>query len=267
MFKSSYHLFDLCGIPVRLDTSLIVLAVLMFGKWGNPVFDLLAFALLLVSIVLHELGHSLVGRAFGCRISSITLMLIGGAASFESIPRKPWQELLVALAGPAVSFLLGIAGLLLFAPPWHFPVSPILFNAFGWGNLFLCAFNLIPAFPMDGGRVLRAVLQQFFMSRAKATWVASRIGRGIAVLFAVGAVLEIFGVHVPYIGGPINMLLIAFFIFVSAEREYRMVAQQEGVGGGGWRFDDEPPPDDGKAVIGPPPYGRGSTRVDVYRNR
>lgn len=265
MFKSSWHLFNVCGIPVRLDASVILLAVLLFGRWGAPVYDLLAFALLLVSIVLHELGHSLAGRAFGCRIRSITLMLIGGAAAFEELPRKPWQELLVALAGPAVSLALGVAGLCLFAPPWHFPAEVVLFYAFGAGNLVLCAFNLIPAFPMDGGRVLRAVLQQFFMTRAKATWVASRIGRGIAVLFATGAVLNLFGIRFPFVGGTFNMLLIAYFIFVSAENEYRSVALEEGLGGG-WRRFDEPPPDEGKAVIGPPPYGRGSTRVDVYRD-
>ncbi|MBO4287452.1 MAG: M50 family metallopeptidase [Kiritimatiellae bacterium] len=265
MFKSSWHLCTVFGIPLRLDSSLIILAILMFGRWGSPVYDLLAFALLLLSIVLHELGHSLVGKAFGCRIRSITLMLIGGAAAFETMPRKPWQEMLVALAGPAVSLLLGIAGILLCAPPWHFPVQGVLFYAFGWGNLVLCAFNLIPAFPMDGGRILRAVLQQFFMSRTKATWVASRIGRGIAVLFAIGAVLNLFGIRVPFVGGTFNMLLIAYFIFVSAESEYRLVAMQEGFGGGGWRY-DEPPPDEGKAVVGPPPYGHGSTRVDVYKD-
>ena len=264
MFKSSWHLFDVCGIPVRLDASVIVLAILMFGQWGSPVYDLLAFALLLVSIVLHELGHSLVGKAFGCRIRSITLMLIGGAAAFEELPRKPWQEMLVALAGPLVSLLLGVAGLFFFARPWHLPAEIVLFYAFGWGNLALCAFNLLPAFPMDGGRILRAVLQQFFMSRTKATWVASRIGRGIAVLFAIGAVLSFFGIRVPFVGSWFNMLLIAYFIFVSAENEYRSVAMADGFPGG-WRF-DEPPPDEGKAVIGPPPYGRGTTRVDVYKD-
>lgn len=265
MFKSSsWHLFTVFGIPVKVDASLIILAIWMFGRWESPAYDLLAFALLLVSIVLHELGHSLVGKAFGCRIRSITLMLIGGAATFETMPRKPWQEMLVALAGPAVSLLLGFAGIFLFAPPWSFPAQVVLFFAFGWGNLVLCAFNLIPAFPMDGGRILRAVLQQFFMSRTKATWVASRIGCGIAVLFAIGAVLQLFGIRVPFVGSSFNMLLIAYFIFVSAENEYRLVAMEQGFGGG--LSSDEPPPDEGKAVIGPPPYGRGSTRVDVYRD-
>ena len=265
MFKSSWHLFNVCGIPVYADISLVVLAFLTIGHWGSPVDDLLAFALLLASIVLHELGHSLAGRAFGCRIRGITLMLIGGAAAFETMPRKPWQEMLVALAGPAVSLLLGIAGIFLSAPPWHFHAQPVLFYAFGIGNLALCVFNLIPAFPMDGGRILRAFLQQFFMSRTKATWVASRIGRGVAVLFAAGAVASLFGIRVPFVGSPFNMLLIAYFIFVSAEREYRAVAAEEGFGGRGWPY-DEPPPDEGKAVVGPPPYGRGSTRVDVYRD-
>ena len=281
MIQSSYEICRICGIPIKVDLSLIILFFLVKGMFNDPLYDLMAFVLLVVSIVLHELGHSLVARQFGCRVRDITLMLIGGAASLDELPRKPWQELLVAAAGPAVSLLLGGLGIWLAAPSLvthpvtgqpvyvflHRGFQQVMYYAFGWGNIVLCIFNLIPAFPMDGGRILRAILQQCFMTRLKATWIASRIGRGIAILFVVGVILNAFGWHIPVIGGSWNLLLIAFFIFVSADREYRSVYLQEGGWGGGtWRFPKDPPSDKGKVTVDPPPYGKNKTKTDVYRD-
>ena len=282
MIKSSYEICRICGIPIKVDLSLIILFLLVKGMFNDPLYDLMAFVLLVVSIVLHELGHSLVARQFGCRVRDITLMLIGGAASLDELPRKPWQDLLVAAAGPAVSFLLGGLAIWLAAPVLvthpvtgqpiyaflHRGFQQVIYYAFGWGNLWLGIFNLIPAFPMDGGRILRALLQQCFMTRLKATWLASRIGRGVALLFVACVFLHLMGLDIPVIGGSFNLLLIAYFIFVSADREYRLVYLQEGGGWGGgtWRFPKDPPSDKGKVTVDPPPYGKSKTKTDVYRD-
>ena len=273
MFKSSYQLCTIFGIPIKLDISLIVLMFLMITSFGDPLFGIAAGVVLLLSITLHELGHSLVAMAFGCRVRDITLMMLGGCATLLSMPRKAWQEFLVATAGPAVSLMLALAGLLAphYAPGLRgFPGG--LVSYLGGLNLVLFIFNLLPAFPMDGGRILRSFLQQFFMTRVKATWVASRIGRFIAILMGLSVLYSLF-TH-QFEGYMMIRLLIAFYIYQSAEREYRMVLMEEGAARrnpfAGFPFfgstTNTPPPDDGKAVVSPPPYARGGvTRVDVRK--
>ena len=244
--------------------------------------EFLAAAGLLLSIALHELGHSLVAMAFGCKVRDITLMLIGGRATLLSMPRKAWQEFLVAIAGPAVSLLLALIGLVLI------PMLPLLpnvakasFAIFGYINLVLGLFNLAPAFPMDGGRVLRAFLQQFFMTRLKATWIASRIGRILAIVFALWNIFSY--LHDPdnFGGYLIIRLLVAWYIYRAAEQEYRTVLMQErgttgnpfadimhnfGFGGAG-QSTAEPPVDDGQVVVSPPPYKRGGgDKVDIHKD-
>jgi len=294
MLKTSYQLCSVFGIPIRLDLSLIILMFIYIGEYGNPVYGILAGLLLLVSITLHELGHSLMAQLFGCRVRDITLMIIGGAASLESMPSKYWQELLVAVAGPAVSLVLGLVGL--FAPVylWNVGWLPIearnfLIGSLGLINLGLLLFNLLPAFPMDGGRILRAALQ-IRMSKIRATWIASRIGRILALAMIFFAVCNIFNIrlpvaHIPGIvgqmiryffeGGTFIQLLIGWMIYSAAEREYKMVVQEESGYNrnpfAGFPFfgnrQEPPPPDDGQAVVSPPPYKRhGTTRVDVHKD-
>lgn len=280
MLRSQYQICTLFGIPIRLDSSLIILFILMISDFRDPVMGVGAGLLLLISIVLHELGHSLTAMAFGCKVRDITLMMIGGAATLTGMPKKAWQEFLVAIAGPLVSLILGLVGILCFQPLVYRPTMTPTFSCFihynlGWLNMGLFLFNLIPAFPMDGGRVLRSILRQFFMGKVKATWLASRIGKGIAILFVVSVAWS-------FLTGQFQSwylirLLIAFFIWRSAEREYRMVAMEEGgeFQGRGClsslrqRERDVPPEDDGKAVVSPPPYERwgAKTRVDVRRER
>jgi len=275
MLKSSYQLCTLFGIPIKLDFSLIVLMFLMITNYGDPFYGIAAGLALLLSITLHELGHSLVAMAFGCRVRDITLMMLGGCATLMNMPRKAWQEFLVATAGPAVSFVLALAGLWL---PHHLPalkgtLGAFLYYQIGWLNMALFIFNLLPAFPMDGGRILRSFLQQFFMTRVRATWVASRIGRFIAILMALSVLYSLFA-H-KFEGYMLIRLLIAYFVYQSAEREYRMVLMEEGAARrnpfAGFPFfgpttSNTPPPDDGKAVVSPPPYARGgTTRVDVHK--
>jgi Zn-dependent protease len=292
MIKSSYQLCRLFGIPINLDISLIILLFLFVRGYDNPVYGLVAGVFLLVSITLHELGHSLTARVFGCRVRDITLMIIGGRATLENMPSKYWQELLVAMAGPAVSLLLGLAGLL--APAFlhasgaiSASVANLIIESFGLLNLVLFGFNLLPAFPMDGGRILRAALQ-VRMSKLRATWIASRIGRILAGAMIFFALCNIFKINFPdpqlpglagtllwhfLSGGTFIKLLIGWMIYTSADREYRQVLMEEGAARGnpfaGVPFfgrTNTPPPDDGKAVVSPPPYARGgATRVDVRK--
>ena len=275
MLKSSYQLCTVFGIPIKLDFSLIVLMFLLITSYGDPFYGIAAGVALLLSITLHELGHSLVAMAFGCRVRDITLMMLGGCATLLSMPRKAWQEFLMASAGPAVSFVLAVVGLVL---PHHLPAlkgapGTFLYYQVGWLNLGLFLFNLIPAFPMDGGRILRAFLQQFFMTRVRATWIASRIGRFVAILLGFSFLYSFFSHN--FEGYMLIRLLIAFYIYQAADREYRMVLMEEGAARNhpfaGFPFfggaTDTPPPDDGKAIVSPPPYARrnGATRVDVRK--
>ncbi|HTD88179.1 MAG TPA: site-2 protease family protein [Candidatus Binatia bacterium] len=167
-------------------------------------------------VVLHELGHALAARRYGVATRDITLLPIGGVARLERIPRNPTHELVVALAGPAVNVAIAVVislGLLAaHKAQWIRNVSALQGNFFVQlmaVNIFLVAFNLIPAFPMDGGRVLRALLARR-MNYARATMLAARIGQGMAVLLGVGGVF--------LLGNPM-MLLVALFVFFGARTE------------------------------------------------
>lgn len=190
----------------------------------------LAFVLVLFGcVILHELGHALAARMYGIPTRDITLLPIGGIARLERMPRKPEQELVVALAGPAVNVVIagGIAAaLLLLYGPRVLPAVPMVegnfFAQLMWVNIGLVAFNMVPAFPLDGGRVLRAVFA-FFTDYGKATRMAARIGQ----MFAVGLGLLAL---IPFVyGGAVHpfLLLIAMFIFFGAAGESRMVQLQE----------------------------------------
>jgi len=273
--KTTYTLFKAFGIPITVDLSLLILMFLFISSFGDPIFGLTAGFLLLVSILLHELGHSLVGMAFGGKVREIRLMLLGGCASFTVMPKKAWQEILMAFAGPLVSLMLaGISfAVLMFSlfSPAAQRFTGEMFLYMMWLNVGLFCFNMLPAFPMDGGRILRAVLQQFFTTRLKATWIASRIGRFVAILFGLSVLYSALS------GGFKDFmfirLMIAVMIYQTAEREYLMVlAEERGTRHNPFsgfpffnRASRRPPPDDGQAVISPPPYERGSTRVDVHK--
>lgn len=149
------RLFSVRGIPVAAHWSLL-LAVGLFGwRAGSLAVGVVIAVLLFSSVLLHELGHALVARRFDLPISGIDLHLFGGAAKMAAAPRSPREEVLIALAGPAVSLALSVTGFvgLALAPS----LAPIL-TFVAWANLALFLFNLLPALPMDGGRVLRALL-------------------------------------------------------------------------------------------------------------
>jgi Zn-dependent protease len=242
--------------------SLIILLIFMVQDYGF-IYGMLVALGLLVSIVLHELGHSIVAIKKGCRVREITLMFMGGAAQMERIPTKPLDEFFMALAGPAVSLVLGIVCMFGGARLNLVVLLPINMNIvqfIGLINLMLVFFNLLPAFPMDGGRVLRATLTPK-LGRLKATFYAARLGKILAVFFGIfGFISSLTDIT------NLIMVAIAFFIYTAAGSEYRMVQMQEAAkrqGFGGWSpFDafwneniQEDPED--KVIISPPPFKKG----------
>jgi stage IV sporulation protein FB len=165
-------------------------------------------------VMLHELGHALVARRYGCATREILLLPIGGIAQMERLPQKPAQELLIALAGPAVNIALAIV-LGAIAAVARFPIDPEQRTIAGalvvplmWTNLGLALFNLLPAFPMDGGRVLRAALASHY-GRVRATEIASVVARGLAIVFVI----------VGLSGAGIMLSLVGMFVWFSAQRE------------------------------------------------
>ena len=175
----------------------------------------IAFLLLLfVCVVLHEFGHILMARYFGIRTPEVVLLPIGGMSRMERIPDKPRQELLVAIAGPAVS--LAIALILIAAlgelpnPIKLWPRDPgrSLLVQLAYANLMLLAFNLLPVFPMDGGRVLRALLSSR-LGHARGTRIAAAVGQAAAIVLGLTALFA----------GNIILVLIAIFIYFAAGAE------------------------------------------------
>ena len=217
----SYSIGRIFDIPVRVHITLLIflpLFAISFMPVNGPLglfYGAVGAVGLFGSVVLHEVGHSLVARAKGSRILEILLLPIGGMARLDQLPHRPADEIQTALAGPAVSLALGIAGV--YAAPLLYPANPllaILVRELGYINLMLAAFNLIPSFPMDGGRVFRAALVPR-LGRLRATRLAAKVGRGFAWLFAILALLpRLSGGHINF-----SLLLIAFFIHQAARAE------------------------------------------------
>ncbi|MFB6118286.1 site-2 protease family protein [Halosegnis sp.] len=182
---------------------------------------------LFAGVVLHELGHSAVAMRYGVPISSITLWLFGGVAQLSEMPEDPRQELAIAVAGPVVSVALGVGSYLVFTaiPPGDTAIvaaARFLLAYLAVMNVALAAFNMLPGFPMDGGRVLRALLART-RPYAEATRIAAEVGK----LFAIG--LGLFGL---FGGGGLFLVAMAFFIYIGASSEAQrttMTAAFEGV--------------------------------------
>lgn len=193
MFRS-WKLGSLAGISVNVHfTFLMLLGFVGFSRLlggaglGAAVAEVLFLASLFGVVVLHELGHALTARRYGIGTRDITLLPIGGIARLERMPTKPTQEMVIALAGPAVNVVLAL-GLWFLAPlirPTVF--APLLFRLIAI-NVGLAVFNLLPAFPMDGGRVLRAFLAAR-MPYLRATHVAVSAGKAMAVLFGIAGLM------------------------------------------------------------------------------
>jgi Zn-dependent protease len=199
---------------------------------------------LFASVALHELGHSWVAIRKGCHVREIMLLPIGGVAKMDSIPSRPMDELLVAAAGPLTSFVL--AALFNWLGDFAF-----LFISLRNVNLMLGLFNLLPSFPMDGGRIFRAFMTPR-LGRLKATELAARIGRIMAI---AGGIFGLFQ-------GNFFLILIAIFIYQAAGAEYRAVYMQQM--SQGW-FTLEQSAD---VDVSPPPYARkASPAWKRWRNK
>lgn len=203
----SWRLGTILGFPVELNLSFLLLlgvVLLAFGGLVGVGLVLLLFA----SVLVHELGHALVARHLNVRIAGIELSFFGGAAKMVDMPRTANHEVMIAAAGPAVSLVLGGLGLGLGAV-----LGSPLFTWLGYMNLILAAFNMIPALPMDGGRILRALLSRR-MDFVRATDVSVSIARVVAVAFAI----------IGLAFGPLQLVLIAPFLWIMGTQE-RMLAR------------------------------------------
>lgn len=228
MFGSGVTLFKIFGFEIRVDLSFVLIAVLIGGSLASGYFPavheglpattywllgLFAVLGIFASIVLHELGHSLVARRFGIEMRGITLHMFGGAAELEDEPTSATAELVVAAAGPATS--LALAGVLRLAAfgaaglsTAELPIEMLLRYLAGL-NLVLAIFNLLPAFPLDGGRILRAILWMRDGDHDRATRLATRVGAGLGFGLAALGVMQILGGR---LGDGLWTILIGFFI-------------------------------------------------------
>jgi Zn-dependent protease/CBS domain-containing protein len=207
------------GTVIRVHITFLLfllwIGVAHYAQGGAPAATQgIAFIILLfLCVLLHEFGHVFAARHYGVQTPDVTLLPIGGVARLERIPEEPTQELVIALAGPAVNLVIGIViwlalGGLIPVEGYEVQNPGIsLFSRLAWVNFFLVLFNLIPAFPMDGGRVLRALLA-YRMGYGRATQVAASIGQGVAFLLGI---LGLFG-------NPI-LLFIALFVYLGAAGE------------------------------------------------
>ncbi len=227
----SFRILDVAGIPIRIHVTFFLILLLGAYQWGSitgtlngAVFGIALMVLLFVCVTLHELGHSVVAKFFGIPVRQIVLLPLGGIAQITKNPEKPLHELLIAIAGPLVNVVIAILLLATLgfsaAPqmltghgllPDTMSNTPSLLTLLSWllmANISLAIFNLIPAFPLDGGRVFRALIAMF-TGYPQATRLASAIGQFIAIG------LGIYGVLI----GNFILVLVAVFIFFGAGQE------------------------------------------------
>jgi Zn-dependent protease len=228
--KWSLRIGSLFGIGIYLHWTfliligLVVLASRAAGEtWGAFLASILYVAAVFACIVLHELGHALAARRYGIPTRDITLLPIGGVARLQRMPERPLEELVVAVAGPAVNVVIAaaLAAALLatgnFRMESIWPTTDSLLVNVMRVNVMLVLFNLLPAFPMDGGRKLRAVLATR-LSYTQATNIAAGIGQFMAIMFAIAGLFVINNVF---------LLFIALFVYLGAEGEARLVQIRE----------------------------------------
>lgn len=211
-----YRLGAAFGVPVYLDLSFLFIAALACAAVGSLLAGLAFAACVGASVVAHEFGHILVARKYGFGTRRVTLSALGGCAEMFSIPKDPGQEMAVAFAGPVVSAALSVVSVCLVFPVAFLapPLGAVLVYA-AVVNAVLCVFNLLPGFPMDGGRILRAWLSRR-KSRPDATRAAMNVGRVFAVLLACwGSVCLLSG----HFAGVVS-LLISWFIWRAGWQEY-----------------------------------------------
>ncbi|MBI2288118.1 MAG: site-2 protease family protein, partial [Chloroflexi bacterium] len=234
------------GIEFRLHFTWFIIFILVtvtlispdYSRWQNWIIGIITSLLFFASVVAHELAHSLVGRAQGIPIQSITLFIFGGVAQMTQEATRPGDELKMAAAGPLTSLVLGgLFGLLWFLFPSKSEPIAIMIFWLAIMNGALAMFNLIPGFPLDGGRVFRSILWYLTGSYRRSTLIATRVGQSVGYLFILSGILIIFlrlfgsswldalswfdGVWLVFIGG---------FLGSIASASYRQIPWQETFG-------------------------------------
>jgi len=241
MLNWSIRLFRIFRIQLSVhSTFFLLLAYVAWEGWrdapadhlSQPIYGSLmnvaALVVFFTCVVLHELGHALTAQRFGVGVPRILLLPIGGMAEFDSIPRKPSSELLIALAGPAVNFAI-VGVLLIFVSFPGAQIVQLVRSFFVEGgdnlnvgqeliamNLIMGCFNLVPVFPMDGGRVLRALLATR-LSYLRATFYAATLAKVLASIAVIVAIYH----------GKVQLAVLFAFIFFAGELEYRAVKRRE----------------------------------------
>lgn len=229
MLGWSINLFRIFGIQLAVHASFVLLLVYygwrgwQMGGTVGALWSVAVIVLFFVCVVLHELGHSLTARRYGVLAPRILLLPIGGMAEFDHLPRRPSAELLITIAGPAVNYLLV---LVLLPLVWRellgtveipdFSVADMLTQLW-WANLIMGTFNLLPVFPMDGGRIFRALLA-IKLPYLRATWWAVRVGQVLAASLAAVAVF--------YFDNLMAGVLFVF-IFMAGGAEYQSLLRRE----------------------------------------
>ena len=246
MFGKRFRLFKLLGFQVQIDVSWLIIAVLVTWTLAVGVFPQRFHGLtpatywimgavgacgLFASIVFHEFAHSLVARQFGIEMSGITLFLFGGVAEMREEPRSPKAEFFMAIAGPLSSVVLVVVFWVLAewgqAVGWPPPVYGVL-AYLGWINAILVVFNMVPAFPLDGGRVARSIIWNWNKNFRAATRIVTAIGSGFGLLLiGLGIVSFVLG---NFIGG-IWWFMIGLFLRNAAQMSYQQVLMREALAG------------------------------------
>ncbi len=226
MMNGSWHLGRLAGIDVRIHWTFLLLPIWIYfssiaaGSGVTAAVVAVGFVLSIFGcVVLHELGHALTARQFGIPTRDITLLPIGGVARLQRMPRSPWQELAIAIAGPAVNVVIaaiifGGLSVFSFSDPSLLGIATFL-TQLAWVNIILVVFNMLPAFPMDGGRVLRAVLA-LALPYATATRVAAGVGQFVAAGLALLGLMT----------GNLMLVFVAGFVFLAARGEVSMAVRE-----------------------------------------
>jgi Zn-dependent protease/CBS domain-containing protein len=255
MTRAGLGIGRLFGIQVRIDWSWLFIFLLVtwnlsfvfsqlhqdwgFGlRWGLAIVASLLFFL---SVLAHELAHSLVARARGIPVRNITLFLFGGVSNIERDPKSPKGEFLIAIVGPLTSIILGgllVALAVFLGAPGEAALSPTGFLSqagplitllmwLGSINILLGIFNMVPGFPLDGGRVLRSIFWSITGNFRKATRYASRVGQLVAWIFIVAGIAMIFGLEIPVFGtgliGGVWLAFIGWFLNSAASQSYQQV--------------------------------------------
>lgn len=236
MFKNAVQLFEIFGFKLKVDPSWLLIAALIVWSLstsyfpqavpgltgaGYTVLGILAMLGMFASLIAHELSHSLVARNFGLKVGGITLFIFGGVAELEEEPHDPKSEFLIAVAGPLMSLFLAAAFYLLSGIAADAATTGLASAVLGYLsliNLVLAVFNLFPAFPLDGGRMLRAGIWRATGDLLQATRISSRIGSFFGLFLMITGAFAVFGGQ--GVGG-LWQILIGFFVLNASNGSYQ----------------------------------------------